>query len=81
MMTETRRPVFPPTEVPSKRRRRVFTAAYKLKIVAECDSSTEAGAVGAILRREGLYSSHLTQWRQARDRGELGGGGKRRGRS
>jgi transposase len=80
MMSETRKTVsVPPTEVPEKRRRRVFSAEYKRRIVAECEGAREPGGVGSILRREGLYSSHLVQWRRARDRGELGGGTKRRG--
>lgn len=61
------------TEVVAKARRRRFTAEYKLQIVHEADRCTTAGAVGALLRREGLYSSHLTTWRAARDRGELEG--------
>ena len=60
------------TEVPSKAQRRRFTAAYKKKILEEVDACEgRTGAVGALLRREGLYSSHLTAWRAARDRGEL----------
>jgi transposase len=80
MMSENHKPVaVPPTEVPEKQRRRVFTAEYKRKIVAECEAVREPGGIGAILRREGLYSSHLVEWRRARDRGELGGATKRRG--
>ena len=79
VMSENQKPVVPPTEVPEKQRRRVFTAEYKRKILAECDAVREPGGIGAILRREGLYSSHLVEWRRLRDRGELGGGGKRRG--
>jgi transposase len=51
--------------------RRVFTSAYKLKIVEEYYSLTEHGARGALLRREGLYQSHLEKWRRARERGTL----------
>ena len=51
--------------------RRTFTAAYKLRIVEEYFSLTEHGARGALLRREGLYQSHLEKWRRARDRGTL----------
>ena len=54
-----------------KRKRRTFTAQYKLKIVQEADRCTEPGEVGALLRREGLYSSQLTNWRRARDQGQL----------
>jgi transposase len=80
MMSENHKPVaVPPTEVREKQRRRVFTAEYKRKIVAECEGVREPGGIGAILRREGLYSSHLVEWRRARDRGELGGAPKRRG--
>lgn len=52
-------------------RRRVFTAEYKSKILAEYDGLTEPGSKGALLRREGLYSSHLIEWRRARDAGVL----------
>jgi transposase len=62
-----------PTEVTSKAKRRRFTAEYKRKVLQEADACTESGQVGALLRREGLYSSHLTTWRQARERGELEG--------
>ena len=61
------------TEVVAKAQRRRFTAEYKQGIVREADRCTTAGAIGALLRREGLYSSHLTTWRAARDRGELEG--------
>jgi transposase len=59
--------------VTSKAKRRRFTAEYKRKVLQEADACTESGQVGALLRREGLYSSHLTTWRQARERGELEG--------
>ena len=59
------------TEVQSKAQRRRFTAAYKKKILAEIDACKERGEVGALLRREGLYSSHVAAWRSARDRGDL----------
>ena len=58
-------------QVSAKNQRRRFTAAYKLKIVREADGYKQAGEVGALLRREGLYSSHLADWRRARERGEL----------
>src|SRR6476646_9545657 len=51
--------------------RRKFTAAYKLRIVEEYFSLTEHGARGALLRREGLYQSHMEKWRRARDGGTL----------
>ena len=63
----------PDTEVVAKARRRRFTAQYKQKIVREADRCTHVGEIGALLRREGLYSSQLTSWRGARDRGELEG--------
>ena len=61
------------TEVVAKARRRRFTAEYKRRIVREADRCTTTGGIGALLRREGLYSSSLTGWRAARDRGELEG--------
>jgi len=69
------------TEVTEKAKRRAFTAEYKRKIVKEADACKGPGEIGALLRREGLYSSHLTTWRQARDRGELAPGAatKKRG--
>ena len=59
------------TEVAEKARRRQFTVEFKRRIVKEADACRAPGEVGALLRREGLYSSHLTTWRAARDRGEL----------
>ncbi len=58
-------------QVTAKARRRRFSAEYKLKVVREADDCTKAGELGALLRREGLYSSHLTDWRRAREQGEL----------
>lgn len=52
-------------------RRRVFTPEYKLRMVAEYDRATEPGERGALLRREGLYHSHIIEWRKARDAGVL----------
>src|SRR5437667_5040355 len=66
-------------EVVAKATRRRFTVEYKRKIVREADGCKTPGAVGALLRREGLYSSHLTTWRAARERGELAGAPKKRG--
>ncbi len=60
-------------EVPAKAQRRRFTAEYKLRIVEEADACQEAGAVGALLRREGLYTSHLSMWREQRRAGALAG--------
>jgi transposase len=66
-------PPRPPTEVTSKAKRRLFTAEYKRKVLQEADACTERGQIGALLRREGLYSSHLVEWRRLRERGELAG--------
>ncbi len=60
-------------EVLAKASRRRFSAEYKLKILREAEACTEPGAIGALLRREGLYSSNLTTWREQRERGELAG--------
>ena len=69
----------PAIEVVAKAKRRQFTGEYKRKIVREAEGCKTPGAIGALLRREGLYSSHLTTWRAARDRGELAGAPKKRG--
>ena len=61
----------PDPEVPEKARRRTFTAQYKLDVVAEYDAAA-TGEKGAVLRREGLYSSHVIEWRRARDAGTPG---------
>ena len=61
------------TEVVPKAKRRQFSVAYKKRILTEVDGCREAGQIGSILRREGLYSSHLSTWRRQRERGELGG--------
>lgn len=53
----------PDPEVDARPRRRRFTAEYKLQIVREAEACTEPGQIGAVLRREGLYSSHLQKWR------------------
>jgi transposase len=58
-------------QVAAKPQRRSFTAEYKRRLLKEADACTTPGAVGALLRREGLYSSHLVEWRRARARGEL----------
>lgn len=68
----------PPTEVKPKATRRRFTKEYKLKILKEADACKKPGELGALLRREGLWSSHLSTWRSARDRGELVGRGSRK---
>ncbi len=69
----------PAIEVVAKATRRRFTVEYKRKIVRAADGCKTPGAIGALLRREGLYSSHLTTWRAARERGELAGAPKKRG--
>ena len=57
-------------EVTEKAKRRQHSAAYKLQILQEADGCTKAGELGALLRREGLYSSHLAAWRKARAKGD-----------
>lgn len=58
-------------EVKAKAERRKFSAEYKQRILAEADACTEPGQIGALLRREGLYSSNLIHWRQQRSEGSL----------
>lgn len=66
--------------MPAKPQRRRFTVAYKLQILQEAARCTKPGEVSALLRREGLYSSHLAAWRRAaRDRGGRAGLARRRG--
>jgi transposase len=66
-------PAAPSPELLDRPRRRTFTAQTKLRILAEIDSAADTGGIGAILRREGLYSSALSEWRRQRDNGALGG--------
>lgn len=61
----------PDPEVSNRAVRRQFTAKYKLSILQQADACKDSGGVGALLRREGLYSSHLTDWRRQRDEGSL----------
>ena len=61
----------PDPEVVPKAKRRQFTTEYKLRIVREADACTEPGQIGSLLRREGLYSSYLSKWRQQREDGQL----------
>ncbi len=61
----------PDTEVSTKKKRRRFTTDFKLKILKEIDESTQPGQIGAILRREGLYSSNITKWREQLELGKL----------
>ena len=70
----------PDAEVVDKPTRRRFSPSYKLRVVEEADRCTEPGEVGRLLRREGLYSSHLTTWRKAVRSGWLRALSKRRGR-
>ena len=68
-------------EVLAKARRRRFTAQDKIRVLKEADACTRPGEVGALLRREGLYSSHLTDWRRQREAGGRAGlEPKKRGR-
>lgn len=61
----------PKPEVVVRAKRRRFSAAYKLRIIEEAEQCHQPGGIGALLRREGLYSSHLTDWRRERDAGHL----------
>jgi transposase len=65
-------PAIPDPEIGSKAVRRKFTAAYKRRILQEADKG-DPGAIAGLLRREGLYSSHLTTWRRQRESGEIAG--------
>ena len=65
-------------EVLARPERRRFNREYKRRILREADRCRKPGEIGALLRREGLYSSHLSAWRAARERGELGGEGSRK---
>ena len=68
-------------EVSAIARQRRFTAEFKREVLRKADACTQPGEIGALLRSEGLYSSHLTTWRQAQERGELAGlAPKKRGR-
>lgn len=66
-------------EVMAKPARRRYTAEYKLRVLREAEACKGRGEIGALLRREGLYSSNLTQWRKQCERGELEGLSRRRG--
>ena len=71
----------PDPEVPAKAQRRKYSAEYKQRILEEADASKDTGTIGELLRREGLYSSHLTTWRRQREKGQLNGlAPKKRGR-
>ena len=73
-------PEVPDPELVEQAKRRSFTAEYKAKILAEADACTRPGEVGELLRREGLYTSHLTYWRKQRKDGALKEFGRPRGR-
>jgi len=70
----------PDPELVERATRRKFTAKYKLEILEKADACTGPGEVGELLRREGLYTSHLTYWRKQRKDGALAELGKSRGR-
>ena len=61
----------PDPEVPARPSKRIFTVAFKQRVLEAVDAA-KPGEIGVILRREGLYGSHLTSWRRQRDEGELG---------
>jgi len=61
----------PDSEVIARPRRRRFTAEYKRSILDQADAAQDSGAIGTLLRREGLYASHLATWRRQRKQGEL----------
>ena len=68
----SRKPIeHPDPEVVPLAQRRQFTAEEKLRIIEEADACSGPGEIGALVRREGIYSSYLTRWRRARDRGQL----------
>lgn len=67
-------------QVKPRAERRQFSVEYKRRILAEADGCTQRGELGALLRREGLYSSHLDKWRKQREQGNLIGKGEKRGR-
>ena len=68
---ETRQTKIPDPEVVATAQRRQITAQEKLRILEEADACTEPGEIGALVRREGIYSSYLSRWRRARDQGQL----------
>jgi len=70
----------PDPELVERARRRRFSAEYKLRVLREADACSKPGEIGALLRREGLYSSLLTEWRRQRERGSLEALDRPRGR-
>lgn len=79
MTTTMNKTQTPETEVSAKGKRRTFTKEYKLRILERAEQCVGAGEMGKLLRREGLYSSHLTSWRRQRREGTLKALGRRRG--
>ena len=70
----------PDPELVERPARRRFSAEYKLRILQQAEACTRPGEIGALLRREGLYTSHLTAWRKQREQGALAALGRPRGR-
>ena len=70
----------PDPELVDRPLRRRFSAEYKLRILREAEACTRPGEIGALVRREGIYTSHLSKWRQQRDAGALEALGRPRGR-
>ena len=71
--SDTVNEAMPNTEVVEKAKRKRFTAAEKIRILREVEACRGSGEIGALLRREGIYSSYLTTWRKQRESGELDG--------
>jgi len=69
----------PDPELVERPKRRRFSAEYKLRVLREADAATKQGEIGALLRREGLYSSHLSSWRRQREEGALSALARKRG--
>jgi transposase len=74
------RAAVPDAELVERATRRRFSAEYKLQVLQQAEACTRPGEIGALLRREGLYTSHLTAWRKQREQGALAALGRRRGR-
>jgi transposase-like protein len=68
---QAQRPLVPDSEVVARPHRRRFTAEYKRSIIDQADAAQDTGEIGTLLRREGLYSSHLGTWRRQRKQGEF----------
>ena len=76
----TENAVTPDPEVEARPKRRRFTAEYKARILREAERCSRPGEIGALLRREGLYASHLITWRRQREKDGLAGLSRKRGR-